>query len=95
MMLRPHEMDSAIITGPINLQEKIIQELHKLKILHIVDHSKSDLADIGSPLESASRLSEMIVKVRALITSLSIKRGNKNLSKKRYAGNKSNNNKTH
>lgn len=67
-------MSSVIITGPKSLQEKIIKELHKLKILHIVEHSKNELADIGIPLENASELSEIIVKVRALMTSLGIKK---------------------
>ena len=72
-MLKPYEMSSVIITGPKNLQEKIIRELHNLKLLHIVEHSKTELADIGSPLESANKLSETIIKVRSLITALNIK----------------------
>jgi|TARA_B100000315_G_scaffold86340_3_gene79150 V/A-type H+-transporting ATPase subunit I len=73
-MLEPYEMSRIIITGSKNLQEKIIKELHKLKILHIVEHSKTDLADIGNPLESANKLSEIIVKVRSLMTALGIKK---------------------
>ena len=73
-MLRPYQMSSVIITGPKNVQEKVIKELHNLKILHIVEHSKNDLADIGDPLESASKLSELLVKVRALIAALNIKK---------------------
>ncbi|MBI2653013.1 V-type ATP synthase subunit I [Candidatus Woesearchaeota archaeon] len=73
-MLRPYEMSSVIITGPKNLQETIIKELHNLKILHIIEHSKNEFADIGRPLESANRLSEILVKVRALIAALNIKK---------------------
>ena len=73
-MLKPHEMSSIIISGPNSLQEKVIEELYKLKVLHIVEHSKSDFADIGSPLEIASKLSEILVKVRALIAELKIKK---------------------
>ena len=73
-MLRPYEMNSVLITGPKKLQEKVIKELHKLKILHIVEHSKNELADIGSPLETANKLSEIIVKVRALMTALNVKK---------------------
>ena len=71
-MLRPYEMSSVIVTGPKSLQEKAIEELHKLKVLHIVDHSKNELADIGKPLEIANKLSELLVKARALITLLNI-----------------------
>ena len=74
MSLSPYEMNSVLIAGPNKLQEKVIKEFHKLKILHIVDHSKSEMADIGSPLENANKLSELIVKIRALITALNIKK---------------------
>ncbi|MBI2658823.1 hypothetical protein HYX05_01820, partial [Candidatus Woesearchaeota archaeon] len=73
-MMKPHQMSSVIITGPNSLQETIIKELHNLKIIHIVDHSKNELADIGKPSESASRLSETLVRIRALIAALSIKK---------------------
>lgn len=73
-MLKPYEMSSVIITGTNDVQEAIIKELHKLKILHIVEHSQNELADIGKPLESANRLSEVLVKVRALITALKIRK---------------------
>ena len=73
-MLKPHQMSSVIITGHNNIQEAVIKELHNLKILHIVEHSKNELADIGKPLESAGRLSETLVKVRALIAALNIKK---------------------
>ncbi|MDP6648350.1 MAG: V-type ATP synthase subunit I [Candidatus Woesearchaeota archaeon] len=82
-MLRPYDMDSVIITGPKDLQESIIKDLHKLKILHIVEHSKNELADIGEPLESANKLSGILVKVRSLITSLNIKKGEYKLRLKR------------
>ena len=73
-MLRPYKMYSVIITGPKNVQEDVIRELHEMKVLHIVEHSKNNLADIGTPLESANRLSEILVKVRALIAMLNIKK---------------------
>ena len=66
-------MSSVIITGPNNIQETVIKELHNLKILHIVEHSKNELADIGKPLYNAGRLSETLVKIRALIAALNIK----------------------
>ena len=73
-MLRPYQMNSVIITGPNNIQETVIKELHNLKILHIVEHSKNELADIGKPLESAAKLSEILVRVRALMAALSVKK---------------------
>src|SRR3989338_1742753 len=75
-MLRPNQMSGVLIAGPKNVQEDIIKELHDLKVLHIVDYSKNEHADIGTPLESASKLSESLVKVRSLISSLNVKKEN-------------------
>lgn len=77
-MLNPHEMSRILIAGHKKIQEKTIEELHKLRILHIVEHSKNELADIGNPLENAGRLSELLVNVRALISELKIKEREKN-----------------
>jgi len=73
-MLKPYEMSKLLVTGPKSVQKNVISELHKLKILHIAEHSKNELADIGKPAENASRLSEIMVKIRALINSLAIKK---------------------
>src|SRR3989338_6533699 len=73
-MLKPHEMSSVIITGPNSELEAVIKELHDMEVLHIVEHSKNELADIGKPLDSAGRLSEILVKVRALTAALNIRR---------------------
>ncbi len=73
-MLRPYEMSNLIITGPNNLLETVVKELHEMEILHIVDHSKSDLADIGKPMASSGMLSEVLVKVRSLTSNLNIKK---------------------
>jgi len=73
-MLKPYQMSRVIITGPNSVQESVIKELHNLKILHIVEHSKNELADIGKPLESAAKLSEILVRIRALTAALNIKK---------------------
>src|SRR3989338_3837681 len=73
-MLKPYEMSKILVTVPKSMQKNVISELHRLKILHIVEHSKNELADIGQPMESAGRLSEMMVKVRSLMSALNIAR---------------------
>jgi len=73
-----YEMSKILVTGPKKVQENVIKELHELKILHIVEHSKNELADIGQPIETAGKLSEIMVKVRALINSLGIKKSEAN-----------------
>src|SRR3989338_2926246 len=73
-MISPYEMSSVLIAGPKSIQESIIKELHDLKVLHIVDYSRSEHADIGAPLASAPKLSEILVKVRSLKSALNIKK---------------------
>ncbi len=73
-MLEPCRMSRILVTGPKKVQVSVIRELHRLKLLHIVEHAKTELADIGKPLENASNLSGLIIQVRALITSLGLPR---------------------
>ena len=82
-MPSPSEMSSVLIAGPKNVQESIIKELHDLKVLHIVDYSRSEHADIGTPLESAPKLSETLVKVRSLISALNVKKDSRKFELKK------------
>ncbi|MBI2557760.1 V-type ATP synthase subunit I [Candidatus Woesearchaeota archaeon] len=82
-MLTPHKMDSVVITGPNSVMEHVIKALHNMKVLHIVEHSDKELADIGSPLKSANKLSEILVNVRALIAALGIKKEDKTFKLKK------------
>src|SRR3989338_603981 len=79
-MLRPYEMSRILVSGPSKAQDAVVRELHKLKVLHIISHSRNDLADIGQPMENAGRLSELMVKARALIAALNIKKSEAELS---------------
>src|SRR2546427_10420904 len=73
-MLRPVPMTRALIVGPRNDLEAIVEELYALKVLHIVDHKEGDedLA-IGKPLETAAEASEGLVKLRSIASVLQIK----------------------
>lgn len=73
-MMKPHEMSSVIITGPNSVQEAIIKELHRLQILHISEHSKNELADIGKPMDSAAKISEILIRIKSLISAFSIQK---------------------
>ena len=73
-MFKPESMVKLTITGSKTYMEKVIAGLHKLKILHIIDHIKSNECDIGSPLEKGSKLSEILVKIRAISSYLKIKK---------------------
>ena len=67
-------MSRVIVTGPNSVQEAIIKELHELEVLHIIEHSKNELADIGQPFGNSNKLSEIIVRIRSVINSLGIKK---------------------
>jgi len=71
-MPRPFSMKKVIITGPHSVFEKVVKELHDMKVLHVVDHSKNELADIGKPFADSQRYSELLVKARALISALGV-----------------------
>src|SRR3989338_1571450 len=64
-------MSKVVVTAPKSFLERVIGELYRFNAMHIISHAKSGL-DIGSPLESASRFSETLVVVRALISKLSL-----------------------
>ncbi len=78
-MLKPERMSKLVITSPKSYLDKTIQELHKLNAVHIINHSISEQTpenlDVGTPLDSASKVSEILVAVRALISNLNIKNG--------------------
>ncbi len=67
-------MSKLIITAPKSCLDRTIKELYKLNAVHIVNHT-ADSIDIGAPLESASKISETLIAIRALISNLSIKNG--------------------
>lgn len=60
--------------GPKSVMKKVIDSLYDAKACHIQDHSKDEDFDIGSPLEQASHLSEQLVRVRSIISHLSIEK---------------------
>ncbi len=71
-MLKPLEMSKIIIVGPDTEMEKTIRILHKMRIMHIVDHKKNEI-DIGEPFERANKISEILVKTRSIASQLEVK----------------------
>ncbi|MEA2037654.1 MAG: V-type ATP synthase subunit I [Nanoarchaeota archaeon] len=80
-MLTPKRMSKLTLAGPKTVMEKVIRELHKRKIVHIIDHTKDDI-DIGAPLEKSDKLSEISVRVDFLISNLKIKKQDINAKSK-------------
>src|SRR3989338_9147380 len=73
-MLKTEEMIRVSITGPKGLAKTIIEELYRLKVLHIKEHKKTEELDIGSPLENNERLSELLLKARGIISYLGLEK---------------------
>jgi len=59
------------IVGPKGRMRKVIEELHALRILHIIEQEQEGV-EIGKPLTDAEELSATLVKARAVATQLSI-----------------------
>ncbi len=72
-MFAPERMKRVTVIGSRSVMDRAVKELHKLKAIHITDHSKGELElDIGSPFERADRLSELLVTVRAISSALGV-----------------------
>lgn len=63
------------IIGPKTERVSLVETLHSLKLLHLVDHKKTEELDIGAPEIYAEEIAALLVKVRALYTSLKNKTG--------------------
>lgn len=71
-MIATVEMRKLRVIGPKSVLRKTVEVLYRLKACHIQDHTKDATLDIGSPLENASALSEILVRVRSLISHLGL-----------------------
>ncbi len=58
------------IIGPKTERASLVKTLHELKLLHLVDHKKTEDLDIGTPEINAEDIAALLVKVRALRASL-------------------------
>ncbi len=72
-MLKPTEMTRVAIAGTKDIMEDVITTLHKLNVLHIVEHVEEDEGfKIGKPLKPASKLSEYLLSLRAISSQLGV-----------------------
>ncbi|MBN2458213.1 V-type ATP synthase subunit I [Candidatus Woesearchaeota archaeon] len=60
------------IICPKSHLKRIIDELHCSRAVDIIEHSKEDSLDIGTPFSESSELSEVTIKARSLISQLNI-----------------------
>ncbi len=69
-------MTRALIVGPRDHLEAIVEKLYGLRVLHIVDHKEGDEGlEIGKPLGTAGDASEVLVKLRSIASVLQVKEG--------------------
>ncbi|MFH2021503.1 MAG: V-type ATP synthase subunit I [archaeon] len=68
-------MKRLTVLGPKNLMKSVISELYDMNVVHIEDFTKKsdkEYLDIGEPYEDNENFSEILVKIRSLISNLSI-----------------------
>ncbi len=69
-------MTRALIVGPRDDLEGIVEKLYALKVLHIVDHKEGEEGlGIGKPIGTATEASEILVKLRSIASVLQVKEG--------------------
>ena len=67
-MLKTARMSKVELVGPRTKAYAIIDVLHRLKLMHFVDHAKTQDLDIGSPLEGSDLVAELLLKVKGLLS---------------------------
>ena len=66
-MLRPVEMSRVVVAGSNKVVEPIIEKLHELNLLHLVNYSGADESfEMGKSLEKASLYAEQLIKLRSI-----------------------------
>ena len=65
--MKSERMSKVSILCPKNTSGAVIDKLHELKVLHIQDHIKTEEIDIGTPQESAEKIAEILLKIRAVM----------------------------
>ena len=66
-MLRPVEMCRVVVAGSNKVIEPVIEKLHELNLLHVVNYSGADETfDMGKPLGKSSEYAEQLIKLRSI-----------------------------
>ncbi|MEM3373593.1 MAG: V-type ATPase 116kDa subunit family protein [Candidatus Woesearchaeota archaeon] len=82
-MIKPKPMYRVTILAPKLYMKEIIESMYNLNVVHIEEHTKNEVFDIGKPLENNEKNAEILVKLRSLISNLKIT-GSINPSKKSF-----------
>jgi V/A-type H+-transporting ATPase subunit I len=72
-MLRPVEMSRVVVAGSKEVVEPVIEKLHEVNLLHIVNFSGGEAPfEMGKPLGDAKQFSEQLIKLRSIMRYLDI-----------------------
>ncbi len=77
-MFAAERMRKVTVIGPQSVMGKAVRELYRIRAMHISASEKGEL-DIGSPFDSAERLSGILVAIRSVSSALGVS-GKKELS---------------
>jgi len=73
-MLRPVEMDRVVVAGSKDVMAPVIDRLHELRLLHLVNYSGGEASfEMGKPIGNAKEYSEDLIKLRSLARYLDVK----------------------
>ncbi|MHC3438113.1 V-type ATP synthase subunit I [Natrialbaceae archaeon A-gly3] len=75
-MLRPERMSKVSVTGSKGVMSTVIEAIHDLNLVHLSDYDGSwEGFENGNPIEGADDISEKLVTVRALESTLDLEEG--------------------
>jgi len=73
-MLRPVKMSRVVVAGSKDIAAPVIEKLHELRLLHIVNYNGSQPEfELGKPIGKAKEYSEDLIKLRSIARYLEVK----------------------
>ncbi len=73
-MLRPVKMNRVVVAGSKDVIAPVIEKLHDLRLLHIVNYNGSQPEfELGKPIGKAKEYSESLIKLRSIARYLEVK----------------------
>ena len=73
-MLRPVKMSRVVVAGSKNVISPVVEKLHELRLLHIVNYNGSQPQfEMGKPIGKAKEYSEDLIKLRSVTRYLDLK----------------------
>ncbi len=67
-MLQTQRMTKIKIVGSREQLSLVVDVLHQLRLVHLLDHAKTPELDIGSPIGESERIAALLIKIRSLLS---------------------------